>query len=84
VREAIGLAAGFLRTVTPDSSEYQLVAAESHIRGAGPIQPEVWRVTFKRRALIPTSASAEIGAGSEIFVEVDLVSREARLLGYGE
>jgi hypothetical protein len=83
-RAAIGLAVAFLPSVAPDPSEYQLVAAESQVRGADPPRPDIWRLTFKRRALIPRTADAEIGAGGELFIEVDLASRGARLLGHGE
>jgi len=46
--------------------------------------PAYWRVTFKRRDLIPKDAASELGAGGEIFVDVDLATSVAKISGHGE
>jgi hypothetical protein len=84
VLAAIELATAFLPTVAPDPSEYQLVAAARLLGESGPGRGGAWRLTFKRRQLIPSEAETEIGAGGEVFVEVDLASQAALLIGYGE
>lgn len=46
--------------------------------------PGRWRLTYKPRRLVPGTAEQEIGAGGEVFVEVDLSTGDARVAGRGE
>lgn len=43
-----------------------------------------WRLAFKRRDLLPTGPNEPIGAGGEIFVEINLHDGRAVITGYGE
>lgn len=68
-----------------EGGPYKLVAVESLLKGAVPeSDPNVWRLTFKAHRLIPPEAGIEIGAGGEIFIEVNLKSGQARLTGRGD
>lgn len=61
--------------------ELKLITAENLIKSTG---PDVWRITFKPKRLIPSNIDSEVGAGGEIFVEVNLAENKARITGYGE
>jgi hypothetical protein len=56
-----------------------LTAPDGAYRG-----PTYWRLTFKRRDLVPATADAELGAGGEVFVDVDTAEAEATIAAYGE
>lgn len=79
---ALELASGLLAERGEDRAAYRIVEALNRLRGDGG-GPEVWRVTFKRRDLIPADGS-EIGMGGEVQVDVDLGSGTARIGGFGE
>lgn len=82
--EAIRLGIEFLAGNEIEPALYKLIAAENLITGGRFIGPHAWRLTFKLRRLIPDSADVEIGAGGEVFIEVDMITAHARLLGHGE
>lgn len=82
--EALSLGIGFLMTKNIDLTQYKLISAENLIKGTDYIRPHIWRLTFKLKRLIPETSEAEIGAGGELFLEVDLATKTARFLGYGE
>jgi len=82
--EAIALAEAMLPSVGKNPQDYKLIEAENLRDRAGAYRgPQFWYLTFKARELIP-STPAEIGFGGEVFVEVDLAERRARVVGYGE
>jgi hypothetical protein len=62
----------------------KLTRAVNMMAGSEYRGPAYWRVTFKRRDLIPKDAVSEIGAGGEIFVDVDLDGGTAKISGLGE
>lgn len=65
-------------------SEYQLTSAINMVAGNEYRGPSFWRLTFKRRALIPADAESELGAGGQIFVDVDIKTGVATITGFGE
>lgn len=84
-REAVALAEDTLRATGAPVDEYMLVRAENVIVGTDRCPgPRCWTLVFKRRDLIPTEMPAELTAGGEVFVEVDLAAKKAEVTGYGE
>jgi hypothetical protein len=82
---AVALAEAAIRDADRDPADHTLIRAENILIGTDTCPgPRCWRLTFKRRDLIPAQMPAEIGAGGEIFVEVDLAASRARITGYGE
>jgi hypothetical protein len=73
-----------LERAQENAAHYKLIAVANAVIAPGNIAPKVWRLTFKRRDLIPETADDEIGKGGELFVEVDLSTKRARLVAYGE
>jgi hypothetical protein len=65
-------------------AELKLTSAVNMMAGREYRGPAYWRLTFKRRDLIPKDAASELGAGGEIFVDVDLDANAARIAGRGE
>ena len=84
-RTAISLAEEFLSTLDVAPDEYKLISAENLVivdeEFAG---PHLWRLTFKLEELIPEDAIGIIGAGGEIYLEVNVNKGEVDLTGYGE
>ena len=75
------------RTVSASGSalaELKLTNAVNMMAGREYRGPAYWRVTFKRRDLIPKDTASELGAGGEIFVDVDLDTNVAKIAGHGE
>ena len=64
--------------------QLKLTSAVNMMAGRAYQGPAYWRITFKRRDLIPKDASSELGAGGEIFVDVDLDTSVAKISGHGE
>jgi hypothetical protein len=62
----------------------KLVGAVNMMAGREYRGPAYWRITFKRRDLIPKDADSELGAGGELFVDVDLGASAAKISGHGE
>jgi len=83
-QEAVSLGISLLTSRNIDLSQYKLVSAENLIKGPTYAGPYIWRLTFKLKRLIPDTSNKEIGAGGELFVETDLATKKAKLLGYGE
>jgi hypothetical protein len=52
--------------------QFKLTSAVSMMASRDYRGPAYWRITFKRRDLVPKDAASELGAGGEIFVDVDL------------
>lgn len=82
--DAIELATLFLKEQNTDFQNYKLVSAENDLLKITDHGPVIWRVTFKLRRLIPQTPGLELGSGGEIFIEVDIRMRSARIAGYGE
>ena len=81
LRDAVGIAVDAVNEQSRyPADHYTLVSAQRMmIKGK-----YVWRVTFKPARLLPKDPSREmIGAGGEIFVNVDLKTRKPELR-YGE
>lgn len=81
LRDAVGIAVDAVNEQSRyPADHYTLVSARQMvIKGK-----YVWRVTFKPARLLPKDPSGEmIGAGGEIFVNVDLETRKPELR-YGE
>lgn len=84
-QEAVALAESSLRASGARPDEYMLIRAENVLSGTSRCPgPRCWRLAFKRRDLIPTEMPAELTAGGEIFVEVNLAAKKAEITGYGE
>ncbi len=65
--------------------KYKLIKAENlHINNSKYIGPNKWYVVFKAKNLIPEDENGLVGAGGEIFIEVDVEYNKAKILGYGE
>jgi hypothetical protein len=64
-----------------DLSKYRLVAVESVSTGR---EPSLWRLTLKPCSLLPRSSNARIGAGGELFVQVDTARCAISSVTYGE
>jgi hypothetical protein len=79
---AVELASAFLVSQGHDIASVRITEVRNQLRGSGG-GPDAWRVTYKLRHLIPADGS-EIGAGGELFVDVDLKSSAVRLGGVGE
>lgn len=83
-RRAVALAGRFMSRSKIDPPLYRLVKAELAIgQEVSAVQP-VWMLTFKLAALIPHSAEQVMGAGGELFLQVNLETEEVVLRGYGE
>lgn len=83
VNHAVELAERAIAAKTP-AAAYQLTSAINMTAGNEYRGPAFWRLTFKRRELIPADADSELGAGGEIFVDVDTKAGTAAITGFGE
>lgn len=83
-KKAILLGIAFLTTGNIDTTQLKLISADNLIKGSAHVGPGLWRLTFKPKRLIPEKTDAEVGAGGEIFIEIDLVLNKAKVIGYGE
>jgi len=81
---AVELAERMLMTSGARGTELKLTSAINMMAGREYRGPAYWRLTFKRRDLIPKDATSELGAGGEIFVDVDLDANVAKIAGHGE
>src|SRR3954469_881877 len=81
---AVELAERMLMTSGARGTELKLTSAINMMAGREYRGPAYWRLTFKRRDLIPKDAISELGAGGEIFVDVDLDANVAKIAGHGE
>ena len=80
---AISLAEELLSTLN-DPNNYKLIRVENlYLPMRGYLGPHLWHLTFKSRELIPKDKEP-VGAGGEVFIQVDMNTRKAKLLGYGE
>lgn len=78
--QAAQLAVDQLKAQGVPIADHRLVEASNVLRDS----PHLWRMTFKLRRLIPERLGQEVGKGGETFIEVDLMTRRARLVGAGE
>ncbi len=83
VNRAVELAEKVIAARTPVAG-YQLTSAINMVAGKEYRGPSFWRLTFKRRDLIPADAESELGAGGQIFVDVDIKAGTATITGFGE
>jgi hypothetical protein len=84
LNRAIALAEQTLTASGASPAELKLTSAVNMTAGREYRGPAYWRVTFKRRDLIPKDSSSELGAGGEIFIDVDLDANLAKIAGRGE
>jgi len=83
-QQAIDIANQFLPTLNLNPADYQLIKVENLVvTGDHYLAPQIWRLTYKLRDLIPEDGG-EIGAGGEVFIQVDISTGVARLQGFGE
>jgi hypothetical protein len=75
--DAVLLAIGFLPTMSIVPDDYRVCFVENVLSGDG-ASPTRWRIGFKRRALVPDQAGGRIGKGGEVFVDVDMSTRQAQ------
>ena len=81
---AVELAEGTVAAGDTSLANLKLTSAVNMMSGRDYRGPAYWRLTFKRRDLIPRDAVSILGAGGEIFVDVDLDANVAKIAGYGE
>jgi hypothetical protein len=78
--EALAVSADSLGTSEIDFTQYKLISVENLIH----VGPAVWSLTFKLRKLIPINSHSVLGAGGEIFVQVDVQAKTVNRVNYGE
>jgi hypothetical protein len=82
---AIELAEAAIGKSGAKAEAYRLIRAINLMAPDGAYRgPSYWRLTFKRRDLVPDTVDAELGAGGEIFVDVDTKDATATIAGHGE
>ncbi|CAN5313709.1 hypothetical protein BH10CYA1_BH10CYA1_54450 [soil metagenome] len=81
-RSAIVIAEKFLPTLKIAGPQKLIRVENLYLNPKHKIEPNLWKVTFKDTQTIPRDGP--IGAGGEIFIEVDLSTKKARFLGTGE
>lgn len=75
--DAIAAGMRALAAQLPDDGPFKLIGVTNLLKGASqPSGPSVWELTFKPARLIPPSTAAEVGAGGELFVRIDLARSE--------
>ena len=67
-------------------ADYRLIKAENLFAATGRkcVGSHCWRLTYKRRGLIPEGPNEMIGKGGEIFINVNLRDHSAEVGGFGE
>lgn len=75
----LSLGAGFMKSSNLPIGDYKLIKVENMVTGDSYIGPSIWHLTYKAKDLIERG-----GKGGEVFVEVDMNTQQAKLLGYGE
>jgi hypothetical protein len=81
--QAMRLASAALPDLGRRPNDLRVVSAEQMLGGAGGSTAR-WRIGFKAIDLFPRGGRGKVGAGGELFVEVDLASRDARLARGGD
>ncbi len=76
---ALSIGAGYISSSGLPACDYKLIKAENMVMPGSYLGPHVWHLTYKAKDLIERG-----GKGGEIFIEVDMKTQEAKLLGYGE
>jgi len=79
---AIAIAQAFLPTVTKPQEWKLTVAKNLLVDGPDCCNPLIWRLTYRRRTLITETGLR--GKGGQLFLEVNVKAKEAKLLGWGE
>ena len=79
LERAVELSVAELTRLSLDPADYRVV----EVRLLYHESPTLWRVTFKPVALLPTPERLTVGAGGEVFVNVDLDTGEI-VVTYGE
>lgn len=76
---ALSIGAKYIVSSKLPKEDYKLIKAENMVTGDSYIGPSIWHLTYKAKDLIERG-----GKGGEIFIEVDMNTQHAKLLGYGE
>lgn len=76
---ALSIGAEYITSSKLPAEDYKLIKAENMVMGSSYIGARIWHLTYKAKDLIE-----RVGKGGEIFIEVNLDTQEAKLLGYGE
>src|SRR5262249_18731443 len=75
--EAIAVGVQVLAAHMPGDGPFKLIGVMNLLKGFGPPSgPSVWELTFKPARLLPQSPAAEVGAGGELFVRIDLTRHD--------
>jgi hypothetical protein len=83
--QAIELSDSLLFDMDAQRSDFRLISIENMlIKGEEFIGPDIWHLTYKLKSIIPEDDKGMVGAGGEIFIEVNTKKRIAKILGYGE
>ena len=76
---AVAVATAKLQATVTSPADYKLIGVElAWVKGE-----EVWRTTYKLSRLLPKNPEELIGAGGEVFINVDLKKAQATVR-YGE
>lgn len=76
---ALSIGAGFMKSSNLPTGDYKLIKAENMVTGDTYIGSSIWHLTYKAKDLLERG-----GKGGEVFIEVDMNTQQAKLLGYGE
>lgn len=83
--KVIELADNLFPTIEIERQEYKLISINNMVIKSSDYQgPHIWHLTYKLKSIIPDDENSIIGAGGEIFIEVNLIENKAKLLGFGE
>ena len=83
--KVIELADNLFPTIEIERQEYKLISINNLvIKGSDYQGPHIWHLTYKLKSIIPDDENSIIGAGGEIFIEINLIENKAKLLGFGE
>lgn len=85
LQEALTLSNALLPRFGRNPRDLKVVKVENLLfSNSDPPSTANWRFTYKERSLIPSGGKTLLGLGGELFIEVDLVNKKARLTGFGE
>lgn len=78
--EVAKLAWELMQAQINNSEEYQCIKLEHSFHE----DISIWQITFKHMNLLPSKPGERVVFGGEIFIEVNLATGKAKIMGYGE
>ncbi|MDQ4119902.1 MAG: hypothetical protein M3209_00360 [Acidobacteriota bacterium] len=82
-RLAISIAEAFLPKAREKPSDLKLIETKNLlISGSDCCNPHIWRLTFLDKSLIDEKGLR--GKGGQLYIEVNVQTKEAKVLGHGE